>query len=73
MTGEDYRFTTVEDYFEMCKRYWIVMKCDEAEASYRALWWDCKEVWDYYKTWNEESKKFFEDMKAKFPYREEFD
>lgn len=54
---------TAKDYFEMCKRYWIGHGHNEAESSYRALWWDCKEVWDIDNSWDDEKRNFFESMK----------
>ena len=55
------------EYFDECKQYWINNGQTEEEAAYRALWWDCKEVWDIDKSWNDEKKVFFEFMSMDIP------
>lgn len=60
----------IAKYFETCKQFWLNNGCDEREANRRALWWDCKEVWDADKSWNKEKKNFFEAMKRNIPFVE---
>ena len=47
----------MNEYFEACKAYW--MRCGDSEgvATTKALWWDCVEVWNADRSWNDEKVK----------------
>ena len=57
------------EYFDQCKAFWMRNGDSEEDASYKALWWDCKEVWDIDKSWNPEKEVFFMAMSMDIPER----
>lgn len=64
------KYYSAQEYFNQCKAYWINNGDSEDDAGYKALWWDCKEVWDFDNLWNAEKREFFREMIALYPERE---
>jgi len=65
-------FDEIQAFFNNCKAFWMnKANCSESEAESRALWWDCKECWDFDKSWTEEKQSFFDGMKDSIPLPKE--
>lgn len=48
----------VTAFFDTCKAYWL-RKGDSARvATSKALWWDCIEVWNFDRSWNDAKRQF---------------
>ncbi len=57
-----------ETYFQQCKSYWMRNGDPEGIATIKALWWDCAEVWNASKSWDEEKINFFKKWRNYKPY-----
>lgn len=58
----------IENYFESCVNYWMSTGVSRGVATVRALWWDCVEVWNFGKSWNEDKIKFINQYRQYKPY-----
>ena len=59
----------IEKYFEQCKKFWMKeYKISEDAATIRALWWDCAEVWNADKSWNDNKIAFINRYRKYTPY-----
>lgn len=59
-------FDQVADYFATCKAYWLRQGDSEQVASAKAFYWDCVEVWNFDRSWND-AKRCMAEM---FGYKE---
>ena len=57
----------VQAYFDMCKAYWERLGNPSAVATCKAFWWDCVEVWNMDKSWNDEKKAFAKAFRGYVP------
>lgn len=55
-------------YFESCKQYWINSGDSQGVATVKALWWDCVDVWNADKSWNEDKIAFVNQYRKYKPY-----
>ena len=58
----------IREYFDHCVSYWISSGVSKGVATVRALWWDCVEVWNADKSWNEDKIKFINQYRRYKPY-----
>lgn len=58
----------IENYFNLCKSYWMNNGDSEGVATVKALWWDCVEVWNTDKSWNDEKIIFVNNYRHYEPY-----
>lgn len=58
----------VYDYFNLCRDYWLTTGDRLGVATSKAFWWDCVEVWNADKSWNEEKEEFAWSFRAYKPY-----
>lgn len=59
----------IQDYFDSCIEYWIrEHNLSREVATVRAIWWDCVEIWNTDKTWNDEKIAFINRYRQYKPY-----
>lgn len=61
---------TYEDvlkYFNSCKTYYMRNGDSEGVATSKAFWWDCVEVFNFDKSWNDAKRKFAKEFRNYCP------
>lgn len=58
----------IREYFDLCVNYWVSTGISKECATIRALWWDCAEVWNADKSWDDDKVKFFNSYRKYTPY-----
>lgn len=61
---------TYEDvlrYFNRCKAYYMRNGDSDAVATSKAFWWDCVEVFNFDKSWNDAKRKFAKEFRNYTP------
>lgn len=59
----------IEAYFNLCVGYWMSQGVSKGVATVRALWWDCVEVWNADKSWNDDKVAFIKKWRSWYePY-----
>lgn len=58
----------IQMYFDACVKYWQSTGCSKAAAVSRAIWWDCVEVWNVDRSWNDNKISFINRYRSYKPY-----
>lgn len=58
----------IETYFDSCVNYWMSTGVSKGVATVRAIWWDCVEVWNIDKSWDENKIIFINKYRTYEPY-----
>ena len=58
----------IKKYFDACVNYWMKDGSSREVAMVKALWWDCAEVWNADKSWNDDKIKFINQYRKYTPY-----
>ena len=58
----------IEEYFDACVKYWESTGVSKGVATVRAIWWDCAEVWNFDKSWNDDKIAFINRYRTYEPY-----
>ena len=58
----------IEKYFKSCVDYWMSTGVSQGVATCRAIWWDCVEVWNIDKSWNDDKVSFINRYRKYKPY-----
>lgn len=58
----------LKEYFDACVNYWMRNGDSKGVATVKAIWWDCVEVWNADKSWNEEKVAFINRYRSYKPY-----
>ena len=58
----------IKSYFESCINYWMSTGVSKGVATVRALWWDCVEIWNADKSWNDDKIAFVNSYRKYKPY-----
>lgn len=58
----------IQDYFNACVSFWMSRGDSKGIATIKALWWDCVEVWNADKSWNDEKIVFVNQYRKYKPY-----
>ncbi len=58
----------IKEYYEECVKFWIRQGDCKAVAMAKALWWDCIEIWNATKSWNDDKVNFVNQYRKYTPY-----
>lgn len=58
----------IKKYFDLCVAYWERQGDSKRLAIAKAIWWDCIEVWNADKSWNDDKVKFINQYRKYKPY-----
>ena len=59
----------IKAYFDGCVKYWMEMHhLNKDAAIVRVIWWDCVEVWNADKSWDDDKIAFINQYRKYKPY-----
>ena len=58
----------IKKYFDLCVAYWERQGDSKGLATSKAIWWDCIEVWNADKSWNDDKIAFINQYRKYKPY-----
>ena len=58
----------IKKYFDLCVAYWERQGDSKGLATSKAIWWDCIEVWNTDKSWNDDKIAFINQYRKYKPY-----
>ena len=58
----------IKEYFNSCVNYWMSTGVSKWVATCRVIWWDCVDVWNTEKSWNDDKVAFVNQYRKYKPY-----
>ena len=59
---------SIKNYFDSCVNFWMNNGDSKGVATVKALWWDCVEIWNFDKSWNNDKVAFVNQYRKYIPY-----